>query len=284
MEFHGVSREAPVANRQIVATQSKAAQWLSRALGPLTTGRRSDGLRVLLYHSVGKGLPEPASGLSVPAERFQEQMRWLQSESGCEVVSLEDGAHRMAAGSRASLVAVTFDDGFRDNLLVAAPTLSSLRIPFTVFVTAEHVERAEMGESRYLGVKELQDLVRVDGGSVGAHGYTHRPLTRLMNGELEHEMLGAKQYLENIVGRPVTAISYPHGAVNDRVRRAAFSSGFRLGATSFVGLNRRGTPPLMIRRTEILGDDGLQEFQLKVQGGYDWYGVKQRLYWPIPAP
>lgn len=261
-----------------MSTRNKAVQWVARTVGPLTASRRPEGLRVLLYHSVGAPV-----GPSIPAGLFREHMSWLAKESGYEVVDLEQGADRLSAGSLGPLVAVTFDDGFRDNLVTAAPILQSLHIPFTVFVTAGHIERSGRERTVYLTPPELKELAGVEGATIGAHGYSHRPLTRLLNGELEREMAGAKRYLEDVIGRRVATVSYPHGAVNDRVRQAASSGGFRLGATSFVGLNRRDTPALMMRRTEILEADGLPEFELKLRGGYDWYGVKQRLYWPVPS-
>lgn len=94
---------------------------------------------ILLYHRVG----EASGGLAdlcVPTARFQEQMRFLKQHY--TPVSLDS---LMAAGRRDnpghSGVAVTFDDGYLDNLLTASPILIELAMPATFFVTTAGLER-----------------------------------------------------------------------------------------------------------------------------------------------
>lgn len=262
--------------------KARLIKCISKAVGNVRPWRSPGGLRLLLYHSVGGTIPSGTYGLSIAPEQFLDQMRWLRQSSRCEIVSLEEGVRQLHGGSTTPLVAVTFDDGYRDNLSIAAPILNALQIPFTVFVTAEFLERGERGDDLYLTHNELRTLSRLNGVRIGAHGYSHRPLTRLPQQELHQELVYAKQHIETVISQPVTALSYPHGAVNGRVRQAARSAGYELGATSLIGVNRSAIRPLMLRRTEIIGDDGLEEFSRKLRGDYDWYGLKQRLYWPTP--
>lgn len=257
-------------------------RWVARAAGAIHCRAVPGSLRVLLYHSVGSDIPWATYGLSVDAERFTRHMWWLKHKSGCRLVSIEDGVLRVADGVEGPFVAVTFDDGFRDNLEVAAPILCSLGIPFTVFVTAAYLQLGEQGDALYLTKTALKNLANLPGVTVGFHGFSHRPLTQLECGVLHQELLDGKRVLEDITGKPVVTLSYPHGAVNAQIRRAVASCGFRLGATSFFGLNRPDTPPLMLYRTEVLGEDVVEDLRVKVHGGYDWYGIKQRLHWLVP--
>src|SRR6185369_13293308 len=72
---------------------------------------------VLMYHSVSED-PEtgvnPYYRLATSPRRFAEQMQWLK-HSGCTGVSVDEALAQLARGrSSRRVVAITFDDGFRD--------------------------------------------------------------------------------------------------------------------------------------------------------------------------
>lgn len=103
--------------------------------------RRVQGLlprpAVLMYHRIGEEVTDPWA-LSVSPHRFDEQLGWLKQHR--DVLSLSDFARRQRDGvlpSRA--IAITFDDGYACNALVAAPLLEAHDLPATVFVTTEPV-------------------------------------------------------------------------------------------------------------------------------------------------
>ncbi len=93
---------------------------------------------ILLYHRIA-ALPTDPQLLSVTPERFASQMEHVSRHY--EVVSLEELVNRMRDRRLSSrLIAVTFDDGYRDNLLSAKPILESCRAPATVFVSTGVLE------------------------------------------------------------------------------------------------------------------------------------------------
>jgi len=94
---------------------------------------------VLLYHRVADSETDPQL-LSVRIQRFADQMNYLSQRY--EVVSLHELIHRKAthSSSEVPLVAVTFDDGYADNLINAKPILESMKIPATVFVTSGYLD------------------------------------------------------------------------------------------------------------------------------------------------
>jgi peptidoglycan/xylan/chitin deacetylase (PgdA/CDA1 family) len=209
-------------------------------------------------------------------------MRWLREESGLAVVPLERGWTNIANGTMSgTAVAVTFDDGFLDVLTAAAPLLAQYRIPFTVFAVGAYLDRPP-APGRYLDVGALRELAAVPDASIGAHGFTHRPLTRLRREELDDDLHRSREVLASALGAPPSTIGYPHGAVNREVVDRVEAAGFAIGATSFAGVNRPGVHPLCLRRMEIHASDALAEFSGKLRGDYDWYRLKQRVYWPVP--
>src|ERR1700722_15380665 len=83
-----------------------------------------DGV-VLMYHRIDDPPVDPW-GICVSADRFKEQMECLSR--------LNVACHLNDIQSRGGRVAVTFDDGYADNLYAAKPILERYAIPATVFV------------------------------------------------------------------------------------------------------------------------------------------------------
>jgi len=92
---------------------------------------------VLIYHRVAELERDPQL-LAVTPEHFDEQMRMLaQSHNVIPLTDLLDTLRSRRVPDRA--VAVTFDDGYADNLTTAEPILASHGIPATVFVSSGYV-------------------------------------------------------------------------------------------------------------------------------------------------
>jgi peptidoglycan/xylan/chitin deacetylase (PgdA/CDA1 family) len=93
---------------------------------------------VLVYHQVGTGAIDPWR-LTVDPEIFAGQMETLARDwSPMSLAELVDGFQRRRLPERA--VAVTFDDGYADNLGVAAPILLEHAIPATLFVATDLID------------------------------------------------------------------------------------------------------------------------------------------------
>lgn len=88
---------------------------------------------ILCYHRVAALTPD-AHALCTPPETFAAHMELLAAR--WRPVPLAQLAAEAAAGElRPGTVAVTFDDGYLDNLTAASPVALELGIPLTVFVS-----------------------------------------------------------------------------------------------------------------------------------------------------
>lgn len=222
------------------------------------------GLRVLMYHSVGSTATGDTLGIyGIAPDLFARHMAALAASADMAPVALS--GMPPPQGTR---VAVTFDDGYRDNLTRAAPLLQRHRIPFTVFVCSAFLHDTS---GNFLTAAELRELAALPGACIGSHGATHVPLTGLDDAHLRNELLSSKAELEDATGRPVNSISYPHGAVNRRVRDAAAAAGYAVGACSRFDINDSTRDPLLLCRTDIHGNDTLRVFEQKLRGDWDWY-------------
>ncbi len=86
---------------------------------------------VLLYHRIDA--TADVHTLGVPPELFEAQLQWLRSE--CRLMSLDDLLSRRDDDLPDRAVAVTFDDGYEDNLSIATPVLQRYQAPATFFLT-----------------------------------------------------------------------------------------------------------------------------------------------------
>jgi peptidoglycan/xylan/chitin deacetylase (PgdA/CDA1 family) len=105
-------------------------------------GVRPPGLLILRYHSIG-GAPCLRDPLVVSPRHFAGHVRYLHRTHA--IVSMKDVIAFIGVGQplpRGS-VALTFDDGYRDNHDIALPILRHYCCPATVFVV---VESARTGE------------------------------------------------------------------------------------------------------------------------------------------
>lgn len=246
-----------------MALRRLVARGISQVIA-LRPPQRQEGLRILLYHSIGSHSGNASYGINVTPREFQRQMTRLKQLEGVRLVSVDQAL----AGGAGFQVAITFDDGYKDNLYVAAPTLTTLQIPFTVFVVAGFIGN----RSEYLSPVELRELAQLPGVTIGAHGFSHCRLAECDDSVLWGELNDSRRILEDMIDKPVTAISYPHGSVSQRVRDAAETAGYTVGATSCFGLNRAGGDPLQLHRCEILSRDNQPVFFQKLAGHWDWRG------------
>jgi peptidoglycan/xylan/chitin deacetylase (PgdA/CDA1 family) len=91
---------------------------------------------ILLYHRIA-GLDRDPQLLCVSPENFERQIQILRERM--KIVSLAEIAADVAAGrSPDGKVAITFDDGYADNALVAALILRRYNAPATIFTTTGH--------------------------------------------------------------------------------------------------------------------------------------------------
>jgi peptidoglycan/xylan/chitin deacetylase (PgdA/CDA1 family) len=222
------------------------------------------GLRVLMYHAVGTLAHGDVSGsFSLSPDSFKRQMIMLSKWKLGHIVDFNEGA----LTDLNSHISITFDDGYRDNLLVAAPILSQLGLPFTVFITTEFVRKGKAG---FLSPLDIRDLALIPRARIGSHSASHIDLTACDDAALTRELNQSKHYLEDATGIEIEAISYPYGRVNTRVRDFAHRAGYKLGACSREGLNSTTSDRMLLARTEISSTDSDRVFLQKLQGHWDW--------------
>ncbi|MEO9825885.1 MAG: polysaccharide deacetylase family protein [Paracoccaceae bacterium] len=92
-------------------------------------------LSILMYHAVVDKPLLISDWCFIPTDQFNQQMSWL-AENRLDVMPLHEAVNAMQEGRLTGpTVAVTFDDGYRNNVDVSLPVLERYGIPASIFLT-----------------------------------------------------------------------------------------------------------------------------------------------------
>jgi peptidoglycan/xylan/chitin deacetylase (PgdA/CDA1 family) len=116
-------------------------------------------------------------------------------------------------GGSEKVCTITFDDGYKDNLLVLDYMVLN-QIPFTIFITSGFVENKM---SSFLNVFDIKKLISSNIVEIGSHTVTHCELKSINEDDLKNELLSSKNYLSKITGTNIVSFAYPFGSYNERI-------------------------------------------------------------------
>ena len=97
----------------------------------------------LIFLAIAETVPAIAQQPAMPTQVFERQIRYVAAHY--TVLAVEDLVDRMTSGRvPRDAVAITFDDGYGDNLTHAAPILARYRVPATVFLATGFIGTGEV--------------------------------------------------------------------------------------------------------------------------------------------
>jgi peptidoglycan/xylan/chitin deacetylase (PgdA/CDA1 family) len=243
--------------------------------------RLRPAIRILMYHRVNN--LERYDQLAVTPKRFEEQMATLVRH--CRILSLAQALRELEAGGpRTSAVVLTFDDGYRDNLVHALPVLKRYGLPATVFVTSRfadgtlrHPRYPEESGPLHLDWKDIAAMTAESSITFGSHTETHPFLSRLDQMSAAREISDSRREISQRLGKEVEFFCYPSGDFTKRECALVASAGYRAAVSVRPGVNRNFDERFALRRTEITDRDGARELRLKLLGAFDWvHGLLHR--------
>ena len=215
---------------------------------------------ILMYHHIDYAPSK--SNLYVSPEIFERQMEFLKVH-GYHVVPLESLVRDVKAKKKipGKTVAITFDDGFVDNMKYAFPILKKMDFPATIFMITENINKEDSLSEEDLRV--LDD----EGVTIGSHTVTHAYLPHTTSPELINEIFDSKKRLEEVLGHPISLFSYPAGGFTDEAKGLVEKAGYSGAVTTNHGNQKNDVYAL--HRVKISESNGsLFSFWLKTSGLY----------------
>lgn len=169
---------------------------------------------------------------------------------------------------------ISVDDGSIYDFVVADRISRAGLLPISTFyIPVEYTDHEMMDEN---GLSIFARVLHNNGGEIGAHTYSHKKLSTLSGAEALLEMTAGKKYIEDLIGREVTKLSYPRGWYNEETKEMAKVAGFleartmKLGVTDRTGFDNYEIPVTCHVRPRK--ENGFEDFEKLFEkaktGGY----------------
>lgn len=229
-------------------------------------------LRILAYHAIADLSDDPVlAEYGVSPRLFAAQLDALAA-AGWSFVDLDAALAALAgeAGLPRRALLLTFDDAYVDLLEAGVPIMSERGLPGVVFAVAGQIGGTNEWDSKKR--RTTIDLLDADGLravaargiEVGSHTVSHRPLTAVPEAELEEEIAGSADRLEQAgLPRPRT-FSYPYGEWSPAIAEAARAAGYEASFTVESGVVTGKTDPHALPRIEVHASDTPRRLRMKL--------------------
>lgn len=238
----------------------KSKHLVATSLCRLAPAPKDPSHTSLMYHSILQS-SKVEDIFSLSLDKFTAQLELLK----------KDNVKLIPFSNAESGVSITFDDGHRDNYELAVPLLLEKQIPFTIFLITDFISEAHKD---YLDKDQIKELAKNPLVTFGTHGKTHRPLSGIGIDEAKEELRASKAMLEDLIGKEVTTMSFPHGQFNNEILENAQRFGYQRCGTSIATGNPVQGPKLQVNRHCIYSCETLLSFKQKINGKWDWISNK----------
>ena len=169
---------------------------------------------VFIYHNSSEDEPDYSDGLIVPElfvkpSEFEKQIKYL-SDNNYTFCTFDDWYDLYDIEKP---VFITFDDGYEENYTEIFPILQKYNAKITLFLVTDPDKEKILTLDM---IREMSDsgLVKFE-----SHTMTHVNLTQISSdGEkLADELRNSKLKIEEMTGKRVIALAYPHGKYNEKI-------------------------------------------------------------------
>lgn len=226
---------------------------------------RTRNIPILMYHRIAADGPLDLAPYRVTPEMFARQMQFLHRH-GYQTVSIDEASASYQSSEEDArsgrLIALTFDDGYRDFLEEAWPILRRYGFSATVYLPTDFIGGKSDWDSSYGPPAELLSWDQVnqlseEGVTFGAHGTSHRRLSLVDKMQWFEELNGSGDIIRSRTGQAVTSFCYPYGDENPDIRRAVADAGYE---NAVAASRTDGTDKFALPRIDISGSFSLEQF------------------------
>ena len=234
--------------------------------------------RVLMYHMVREHIDGAKfNKLRVKPAEFDQQVAWMKAQ-GFHFVTMQELQDNWGQHPEKT-VAITFDDGYLDNLENAYPILEKYQAKATIYVVVDRHDRdwstykkahhnsGELAREPKLNDAQVQFLAQSGVVEIGSHTLTHANLDKLDDAACLAELVDSKQQLEQLTGASVNSFAYPFGIYSQRDVDLAKQAGYHNAVTTKEGIDGLNPDFMQLQRIKISGKDSMFAVKLRLKLG-----------------
>lgn len=216
----------------------------------------------LLYHKIDFPTADvKIRGAYTAPKRFAKQIKYLlRNKFNFHTASEMIGHFTNYGEFPAKSIAITFDDGWKDNCLNAFPILNKYGVKATIFIIPSCIGQTTAkvtadGE----GVREHlseNDIIEMSKGGIefGSHSLNHKLFHQISDEEIAEEVKESKKQIENLLQKDCKMFAYPAGFFTEKAKTIVEEAGY-LSAFSTVYGETENVDLYAVNRTEILRRD-----------------------------
>lgn len=221
-------------------------------------------LPILMYHSVSPDATAK-NRLTVSPEAFERQIGFLKRYYYVLPLEYLAGLVKEKKKIPSRALAITFDDGYRDNYTYVFPILKKYNLPATIFVIINEIGRPD--RLSWDEIKTMQDSGLI---TFGSHALGPEPLINIKSeAQLKREIFDSKNILEEKLARPVNTFSYPGGFFNPKIRQWVIDAGYKFAVATSPGKKFPSDDTYILKRLRISStSNSLFVFWIETSGIY----------------
>ena len=230
---------------------------------------------ILMYHSI-ESMPKSTvmRSLHVSPKRFKFQM-WLLDKLGYQCLSLNKLKPYLEGEKHGKVIGLTFDDGYQNNLINAAPILIKYKFSATCYIVSESIGTSntwdlnnKITQRPLMTEEEIHEWLRL-GMDIGAHTKTHADLTSISEENAFSELSDCKSELEKKFKITVSDFCYPFGRFNQEVYKLTMKAGYSSATTMVRGRANRFSNRLQLPRIPVTHHTLPHLFLAKILTNYE---------------
>ena len=228
-------------------------------LGSIVSAQATDSAVVVMYHRFGESdLPST----NIRLEQFEAHIKELTG-GPFSVMGLPELLSTLRNDKLLPdrAVAITIDDAFRSVYTEAWPRLRAAKLPMTLFVSTDDVDR---NSKAYMTWDQIREL-KAAGVTIGNHTASHLSMVKATSADNAKELLRSNARFRAELGSVPKLFAYPFGEYGLKLRNLIINTGFTAAFGQHSGVLHKDADQFFLPRfsmNEAYG--GVARFRLAV--------------------
>lgn len=191
---------------------------------------------IFIYHSVRphiSGISLEQDSFDITPELFEQQLAYLR-DNGYTTIGLDDVEKYINQGTTtpvAKPVAITFDDGWRNQYKYAFPLLKKYHMTATFYVYTKPIDREN---AHFLSWEQIREMSAA-GMTIGSHSLSHPLFKNSLPEGIVKEIFESKKVIETEIGKPVRHFAQPFGYSTPEIEALIKEAGYATARGTYRG-------------------------------------------------